>query len=79
MYYEKSRIASNEDTKLSDLRLSLTSNPRNNEALYALYQFYFDKNDYRKAQYYLKQVVALNPSDQRLIKLNEEIEILLAN
>jgi len=79
LYYEKSRIASNEDTKLSDLRLSLTSNPRNNEALYALYQFYFDKNDYRKAQYYLKQVVALNPSDQRLIKLNEEIEILLAN
>lgn len=79
LYYERSRIASGEDAKLSDLRSSLTSNPRNNEALYALYEFYFDKKDYRKAQYYLKQVVALSPSDQRLIKLNEEIEILLAN
>ncbi len=79
LYYERSRVASSEDVKLADLRSSLTSNPRNNEALFALYEFYFGKKDYRKAQYYLKQVVSLSPSDQRLLKLNEEIEILLAN
>lgn len=79
LYYERSRISENEDAKLADLRSSLTSNPRNNDALFALYQLYFDKKDYRKAQYYLKQVVALSPTDQKLLKLNEEIEILLAN
>lgn len=79
LYYERSRIAAEEESRLNDLRSSLTSNPRNPESLLALYLFYFNKKDYRKAQYYLKQVVALSPSDQRLLKLNEEIENLLAN
>ncbi len=79
LYYERSRIAVSEEDILNDLRASLTSNPRNPDALFALYRFYFNKKDYRKAQYYLKQVVSLNPSDQNLLKLNEEIENLLAN
>ncbi len=79
LYYERSRIATGDEAKLADLRASLTSNPRNDEALFALYELYFEKKDYRKAQYYLKQVVSLNSTDQRLLKLNEEIEKLLAN
>lgn len=79
LFYERSRIDVDNETKLADLRSSLTANPRNNDALFSLYTFYFKKNDYRKAQYYLKQVVALSPNDQRLLKLNEEIENLLAN
>lgn len=78
LYYEKSRIASSDDEQLADLRLSLTSNPRNEDSLYALYQYYFKKADYHKSQYYIKQVVALNPNDTRLLKLNEELDILLA-
>lgn len=74
LYFERSKLENNEDKKLSSLRSSLTSNPRNEDALFALYQFYFNKNDYRKAQYYLKQVIALNPSDTELLKLNEELE-----
>ena len=39
-----------------------------------LYELYFKKNDYRKAQYYLKQVIALNPSNQELLDLNSNLE-----
>ena len=63
-----------EDKKLSSLRSSLTANPRNEDALFALYELYFKKNDYRKAQYYLKQVIALNPSSQELLELNSNLE-----
>lgn len=76
--FERSRIASDEETKLADLRSSLTANPRNQNALLALYSYYFQKADYRKAQYYLKQVVALNPNDSSLLRLNSELDILLA-
>ena len=74
LYYEKSRLETSEDKKLSSLRSSLTANPRNEDALFALYELYFQKNDYRKAQYYLKQVIALNPSSQELLELNSNLE-----
>ncbi|NLM01582.1 MAG: tetratricopeptide repeat protein [Treponema sp.] len=77
LYYEKSRISSDEEQKLSDLRSSLTANPRNQNALFDLYQIYFEKKDYRKAQYYLKQVVALNPNDSSLLQLNQKLDDLL--
>ena len=74
LYYQRSRLESSEDKKLSSLRSSLTANPRNEEALFALYELYFNKNDYRKAQYYLKQVIALNPSNQELLEINANLE-----
>jgi uncharacterized protein HemY len=77
-YYEHSFLVSGEDAVLADLRSSLTANPRNQDALYRLYQIYYDKKEYRKAQYYLKQVVALNPSDENLLKLNMQLESLLS-
>lgn len=78
LYYQKSFLDLNEDSILVDLRSSLTANPRNKDALFRLYQIYFNKKEYRKAQYYLKQVVALSPSDNSLMELNRELEILLS-
>lgn len=78
LYYHRSRIASTQASKLNDLRNSLTSNPRNQDALYDLYKHYYDKKDYRKALYYLKQVIAINPSDSKLIKQQAELDNLLA-
>jgi len=78
LYYERSFLVSGEDAVLSDLRSSLTSNPRNKDALFRLYQIYYNKKEYRKAQYYLKQVVALSPSDESLLKLNQELNNLLS-
>lgn len=78
LYYQRSRLASDPAIKLSDLRNSLTSNPRNENALYDLYKYYYNKKDYRKALYYLKQVIALKPSDQKLLKQQSELDKLLA-
>ena len=78
LYYEKSFLEGSEEAVLVDLRSSLTANPRNKDALFRLYQIYYNKKEWRKAQYYLKQVVALSPSDDSLIKLNSELETLLS-
>lgn len=76
-YYEKSRIASSDEQKLADLRSSLTANPRNPEALFDLYKYYYNKADYRKAQYYLRQVVALHPENVKLTELNSQLDSLI--
>lgn len=78
LYYERSFLSTNEDTIFSDLRSSLTANPRNKDALFRLYSIYYRKKEYRKAQYYLKQVVALSPTDETLLALNSELDSLLA-
>lgn len=77
LYYQRSLLATNDTDKLADLRQSLTANPRNTEALFELYEYYFDRKDYRKAQYYLKQVVSLNTNDEQILRLNAELDALL--
>ena len=77
LYYQRSFLRDSESLSLSDLRSSLIANPRNSDALYRLYEIYYAKNDYRKAQYYLKQVVALNPNDAELRALNEKLNSLI--
>ena len=77
-YYERSFLQTNENSVMVDLRSSLTANPRNKDALFRLYQIYFNKKEYRKAQYYLKQVVAISPADENLLQLNAELEKLLS-
>ncbi|MBQ4378483.1 MAG: hypothetical protein II821_04730 [Treponema sp.] len=79
LYYERSFLANGESAVLADLRSSLTANPRNKDSLFRLYKIYYNKKEYRKAQYYLKQVVALSPQDESLLKLNLELERLLRN
>ncbi len=79
LYYQRSRLAGSDAGKLNDLRSSLTSNPRNEDALYDLYRYYYKKQDYKKAQYYLRQVIAIKPSDQKLLNQQNELEKLLAN
>ncbi len=77
LYYRKSYLERTEDSVLADLRSSLIANPRNSESLFRLYEIYYDKKDYRKAQYYLKQVVAINPNDSSVRKLNEALTQLI--
>ena len=62
---------------LSDLRSSLIANSRNEDSLFRLYKIYFEKKDYRRAQYYLKQVVALHPANEEFLRLNRELEVLI--
>lgn len=76
LYYERSFLSSNEAAVLSDLRSALIANPRNSDALFRMYQIYYGRKDYKKAQYYLKQVISLNPNNERYIKLNSELDSL---
>lgn len=78
-YYNAKLSQDNRETYLSSLRASLLANPRNKEALFAMYEFYFKAKDYRKAKYYLGQVIALEPSNKKNMELSEKLEILLAN
>ena len=73
LYYKKSFLENSVENSLADLRSSLISNPRNIDSLFRLYEIYFQKKDYRKAQYYLKQIVALNPNASEYKKLNDEL------
>ena len=79
LYYQRSFLSSGEAAILADLRSSLTANPRNRDSLFRLYRIYYNKKEYRKAQYYLKQVVALSPKDENLLILNQELDRLLKN
>ena len=76
LLYERSFLQGTENAQLSDLRSSLIANPRNSDALFRMSQIYYNRKDYKKAQYYLKQVVSLNPNNEKYIKLNSEIEAL---
>lgn len=77
LYYRRSFLQYSEENALADLRSSLISNPRNDDALFRLYEMYYDKKDYRKAQYYLRQVVAINPNDSSVKQLNEALTKLI--
>ncbi|MBO7639724.1 MAG: tetratricopeptide repeat protein, partial [Treponema sp.] len=77
LYYQKSLTEGSSDAALEDLRSSLTANPRNQDSLYRLYRIYYGRKDWRRAQYYLKQVIALNPNDTTYQALNAELENLL--
>lgn len=76
LYYERSFYNTNDDDVLNDLRSSLTSNPRNKDSLYRLYEIYYGKKDWNRAQYYLKQVVALDSQNTRLLEKNAELDAL---
>ncbi|HHU36085.1 MAG TPA: tetratricopeptide repeat protein [Treponema sp.] len=78
LFFHESRMITNPEQRLSVLRSSLLADPRNGNALFAMYQWYFDRDDYRKAQYYLKQVIALEPMNHRYVELLENLDVLLA-
>ncbi len=76
LYYQRSFLSS-QDAAVSDLRSSLTANPRNRDTLYRLYQIYFNQGEYKRAQYYLKQLVSLEPTNTTFARLNDNLENIL--
>ncbi len=78
LHYYESRLAGDAESRLASLRSSLLSDPRNQESLFAMYELYMERKDYRKAQYYLKQVVSLDPSNGSLARLLVNLDELLA-
>ncbi len=73
LLYYQSRIEPDNRKKLPLLRLSLLADPRNKHTLFALYEWYYLHDDYKKAHYYLQQVIAFEPGNRKYIQLNEKL------
>jgi tetratricopeptide (TPR) repeat protein len=71
-YYLRSRLRSDEEAVTSDLRSSLFENPRNLEALIAMFEMYHRDQDERRAVYYLKQALAIAPDNPQLMRYEVE-------
>ncbi|MEL3911555.1 hypothetical protein [Treponema pedis] len=79
LHYYNAKLSENKsEAYLSSLRSSLLANPRNKDSLFAMYEWYFNNKDYRKAKYYLGQVIALDPSNKKNTDLAENLNRLLA-
>jgi Tfp pilus assembly protein PilF len=76
-HYLRSRTRSNEEDALNDLRSSLFEDPRNLNALIAMFEIYHLRRDERRAVYYLKQALALAPNNTQLKRYEAEYAPLL--
>jgi Tfp pilus assembly protein PilF len=65
-YFLQSRTRSDEEEALNDLRSSLFEDPRNLNAIIAMFEIYHRRRDERRAVYYLKQALALAPNNPLL-------------
>jgi cytochrome c-type biogenesis protein CcmH/NrfG len=65
-YFLRSRLQTNEEGRMNDLRSSLFEDPRNINALTAMFEIYHRRNDQRRAVYYLKQALALDGENPQL-------------
>ncbi len=70
-YYLRSRTRTGDEDRLNDLRSSLFEDPRNFQALTAMFEYYHRRKD-RRALYYLKQALAIEPNNERLRAYEKE-------
>ncbi|MDR2701761.1 MAG: tetratricopeptide repeat protein [Spirochaetaceae bacterium] len=78
-YYLRSRLRTNEEAVLNDLRSALFEDPRNLDALITIFEIYHRKKDERRAVYYLKQALAIAPNNPQLSRYKTEYAALLGN
>jgi tetratricopeptide (TPR) repeat protein len=76
-YFLRSRLQTNEDAALSDLRASLFEDPRNLDALIAIFQIYHRRREERRAVHYLRQALAIAPNHPLLQRFEREYAALL--
>jgi tetratricopeptide (TPR) repeat protein len=76
-YYLRSRLRANEEAVMNDLRSSLFEDPRNINALIAMFEIYHRRKDDNRAVFYLKQALALAPDNPLLKRYASEYSALL--
>ncbi|MDR2608562.1 MAG: tetratricopeptide repeat protein [Treponema sp.] len=76
-YYLRSRIRTNEDSVMNDLRSSLFEDPRNLDSIISMFDIYHRRRDGRRAVYYLKQALALDPNNPQLKRYEAEYASLM--
>jgi tetratricopeptide (TPR) repeat protein len=76
-YYLRSRIQTNDEAALNDLRSSLFEDPRNLDAVIAMFEIYHRQREERRAVYYLRQALAIAPDNPRLKRYEKQYADLL--
>jgi Tfp pilus assembly protein PilF len=76
-FFLRSRIQDNEEEALGDLRSSLFEDPRNLDALIAMFEIYHRRREERRAVHYLRQAIAISPDNPRLKRYETEYASLL--
>ena len=76
-FYLRSRLQTNSDDALSDLRSSLFEDPRNLDAIIAMFEIYHNRREERRAVYYLRQALAIAPDHPQLRRYEIEYASLL--
>ena len=77
-YYLRSRLQTNQEDILANLRSSLFEDPRNLDALIATFEIYHNRREERRAVYYLKQALAIAPDHPALKRYEKEYASLLS-
>jgi tetratricopeptide (TPR) repeat protein len=79
-YYLRSRIRNSDDQVVADLRASLFADPRNLSSMIAMFEFYhFRRPEKARALIYLRQALALDPSNPQLRRYAAEYPEVLGN
>jgi tetratricopeptide (TPR) repeat protein len=78
-YFLRSKLRSNDDAVMNDLRSALFEDPRNLDALIALFEIYHRRKDERRAVYYLRQALAIAPNNPALKRYETEYRSALGN
>lgn len=79
-YYLRSRIRGSDDQIVADLRASLFADPRNLSSMIAMFEFYhFRRPEKARALIYLRQALALDPSNPQLRRYAGEYPEVLGN
>jgi tetratricopeptide (TPR) repeat protein len=76
-FYLRSRIQTNDEAALGDLRSSIFEDPRNLDAVIAMFEIYHRQREERRAVYYLRQALAISPDNPRLKRYEKEYADLL--
>jgi len=76
-YFLRSRLQTDEEAKLGDLRSSLFEDPRSLDALIAMFEIYHRRREERRAVHYLRQALAIAPEHPVLKRYEREYAALL--
>ena len=76
-FFLRSRLQSNQDAALADLRSSLFEDPRNLDALIGSFEIYHNRREERRAVHYLRQALAIAPEHPQLRRYEREYASLL--
>jgi len=76
-YFLRSRLRGNIDDALGDLRSSLFEDPRNLDAIIAMFEIYHNRREERRAVHYLRQALAIAPNHPLLRRYEQEYSALL--